>query len=225
MTFTDQELKVAAATVNKALVYSLPDLSNYHPEYSEQFLQRMDHLIERRRWGRRFRIAASRAAMILLTFLIGASTWLAFRVDARAAMKNWMHEMYKNSIIYHFFNASTEVILTEIEVSSLPEGYLQVADHYNETSRILVYRNETDQLIVSLYPMNADLTLLQTGTPSGMVMINDILADVYISEDATTCELVLIDEAKRLTVVFSGSIDLNELIQAAQSIEITLSSK
>ena len=225
MTFTDQELKVAAATVNKALVNALPDLSSYHPEYSDAFLKRMDHLIERRRWGRRFRIAASRAAVILLAFLIGTSTWLAFRVDARAAMKNWLHEMYKNSIIYHFFNASTEVILTEIEVSSLPEGYLQVADYIEGMSRVLVYENKTDQLIISLHQMSPELALLQTGTLSGVVTINDALADVYISEDATTYELVLVDEAKNLTVVFSGTIDLKELVKVAQSFEIILSTK
>lgn len=227
ITFTDEELKIAAGQVVKTLVDSLPDPSELEQpfEYSPEFLEKMDKLIKQeRRRETRARISR-RVASFALALLACASVWLTIDVEARAALFSWAREVYEESFIYRFFGEKPKEGLQEYEITQVPEGYVQVASDGNETMQVRVYQRDDDSLFLMYYQMQDGWEQVikpknpDTNFKWKQTTVNGIVADMYSYDNCEYAnELVWIDEAKGTVFHLSARLEEDDLIGVAESI-------
>lgn len=107
--FEDDELRQAARFVTQAMVDAVPPSSACQHVFSPAFQANIARLIAREKWMDVRQRWAKRIAVALFTLMVGAASWLSIDADARAAFIHWVREVYESSIIYRFFNDSSQV--------------------------------------------------------------------------------------------------------------------
>ena len=229
ITFTDDELTVAARQVVQALADSLPEPSEYERpfEYSDDFLAKMDRMIKYQRRREMAKRVAQRAASVALAFLIGASTWLAADAEARATFLTWVREVYEDSFIYRYFIARSEEELCNYEITSLPEGYMQTVFENDGESCFQLYQCGDSTITLFYYRMQEgwEHIVKDKNSDSGIVAKNvhvaGVPADLYEYKDgASASELIWVIEKDGIVFHISGFLQENELIEIAESVSL-----
>lgn len=145
--FTDDDLRLATASVCASMVNAVEAIPGGEHEYSDSFLEKMDALValDKRRSKRRH--VWHRVAGVFLAFLLGASIFLAANPEARAAFLAWVREVYESSVVYRFFGNASGV-LPRYEITWMPEGFVLVdEDTIDEDEiRICYYISESDDI-------------------------------------------------------------------------------
>lgn len=220
MSYTDEQLRDAAAFLRQAYYASLPDVSNYHPEYSEEFLQKMDRLCRQYRFRRQAKSFLKTVVAAVVALLITGSVWLGLNVDARAAFRAWLIEIYENTFIYRFFNDPADDRLVNYDIHKLPEGYAFDREIITPTEHIRIYRNGEIPLCFMYFKMSNQRVLGQLAAQRIETKVGKNHADYYSSEDGSSNDLVWFDEDKEMVFCLSGFFTEKEMIAIADNVAL-----
>ena len=154
--FTKKELRAAVrifAEKQESVLEAV--LDNDPVTFSDTFQHKMNTLLRQtslaaaKRHKTRSRIAAAGLALIL--FL---TAFFSFNTTARAEFVNWIKNIYKEFIVYHFFGEATSDQVSEIILEWLPEGFDltetdKTADHlsyvYESYDRTSIFMIDCDK--------------------------------------------------------------------------------
>lgn len=220
MTFTDEQLRDAAAFLRKAYCASLPDVSNYHPEYSSEFIEKMDRLCRQYRFRQKVKSFSQKIVAAIVVLLITGSLWIGLNVDVRAAFQIWLIEIYENTFIYHFFNDPVTEGLASYDIQKLPEGYIFVKSVNTSAVHTKVYRNTEVVLTLMYFDKNNQSTLGIVSDESFETRVGKYSANFYRSTDGDANDLVWLAEDTDVIFVLSGFLTEKQMVEIAESVVI-----
>lgn len=229
--FNDNDLKMAAQLVAESMLNNLPPKSECEHDFSDNFLAKMEKLLHRQKqcqaWHKMVRFAA--AVIITVTITFGAV--MAASPTARAAVVQWVREIYENSMIYRFFSETTEDTLPLYRLDWIPEGFEETDVFYNDIRYKALYLNdETGQGFVFEYYYMDDSTAPMVIPGDGCVLeqtkINGNPADYYQESDgADTNILMVFDEENNICFSVSATLDKDSIFTIAEHIVLDDSTK
>ncbi len=218
MTFTDEQLRDAAAFLRKAYCASLPDVSNYHPEYSSEFIEKMDRLCRQYRFRQKVKSFSQKIVAAIVVLLITGSLWIGLNVDVRAAFQTWLIEIYENTFIYRFFNDPATEGLSSYDIQMLPEGYIFVKELSTTTEHIKLYRNGENTLTLMYFEKNNQTMLGIASDERIETRVGKYSASFYRSTDGDSNDLVWLAEDTDVIFVLSGFLTEKQMVEIAESI-------
>lgn len=219
MNYSDAELKAAAELVRKALLNSLPDMSDYKPEYSPAFTEKMNQLFIKLHKRERLQRFGSQVAAILFTILLISNIWLLTNIEVVAVVKVWVREIFEDSFVYRYFIEQTNDTLKYYDITKLPIGYDEVVSERNDTSHFMMYQKD-DSIISFMYYKISDGTAQRVfAAESESITINGNQGDIYFSDDGQVIDLVFIDEKDGVVFWVSSDVKKEILVELAKSIK------
>jgi len=177
--FTDDDLRKAIARVAEIRLKQLDELEDYTYTFSDAFNEKMARLI-RRVMRRMYAVTfAKRVAAVFAAMLVGITAWLTFDVEARAAVFEWVKEVYENSIVYRYWGEPITHTLPQYDLTYLPDGFEKVDGWDDETRSSSFYINkETGDAIIYEYRFINNYSHIQIFEPTF-----DSYETVYIQEN------------------------------------------
>ena len=226
---SDEALKQAAASVQRAMLDSLPSPAECEHEFSPAFQARMKKLITQFNLRRTVRKTMQRAAMFALAALIGVSAWLSVDAQARESFFSRVREVYEEHIVYRFFGEPAAKTLPAYRITWLPEGYGEPLTHDSEQRYAALYQidNDTDSQFVFEYTfMRNDMYIHvdfdDAGCVHETVNLNGMQADFYQAVNPGDAnKLFWFDEDTELVFILSGSLEKSVMLHIAQSVILT----
>lgn len=222
---SDDDLRKAARMVRDSMLESLPGPSECEHEFSQDFYEKMEKLLSKERMHRTFRKAMQRVAVAFLAIVLGTGIWLSVDVEARAAVINWVREVYEDSVFYRFFNDS-DVSLPVYRLKDIGDDYRIVFEDEDATSYSIFYRNdESGESIFFEY------LIIQEGHVLGVlenqadyvhetVQIGATVGDYYdFTEKGSSDILVWIDEKNNIAFALNSTLEKDELLSIAEKIK------
>lgn len=228
--FDEDELRKAARLVTQAMVDAVSPSSECKHVFSPAFQAKMARLIAqekfidvRQRWAKRIAIA-------LLTLIVGVTSWLSIDADAREVFFNWVREVYENSIIYRFFNDSSQAFqdIPSYRPTCLPDGYRQLFISDDNNSQTIVYQKGEDaaETIIfdyRLYSSDTQIELMWEDTEYECleVQVGEYSAYFYQSLDGSKAnDLIWVNKSLGLIFSLNGYLDQNVMLHIAESIKL-----
>lgn len=223
--FSDKDLQLAAGKVRTALLESLPAPSDCTHEFSDSFLEKLEVVIQQGRKPLARTTILLRIAAVFMALLIGAGALFAFSPEVRAAVNQWVREVYENSILYRYIEEKESFVFPDYEVSWLPEGY-EKSDVYKDDDLIsALYENESgESIIINLYLMQNGRIhemVYQKGTEyiHETLFINGLLANYYeVPDHSDSNDLFVFNENQKVVLHINGFLDKELMVHIAESI-------
>lgn len=233
--FTDEDLRLAAASVCASMLDAVESIPSGEHEFSERFLDKMSALLDLDRLRRKRRRIRHRVASVFLAFLLGASIFLAVNPEARAAFLAWVREVYENSVVYRFFGRPKDAF-PQYELNWIPQGFVmesEINDEYNgNMQRILTYENpETGESFSFCYQsISEDISKVVGGydedAPSPeYCTINGLDGEYYPPGVSGTSSLVWMDEQNGVVLYIDSSLEKSVVLHIANSVRLANSTK
>ncbi len=221
---SDADLRLAAECVFEAMDKALSRIPDDQYVASARLDERVSRLYDRYRWHKKIHTAAIRVAILFIAFLVGVSVWLATDVQARAAVQDWIREVYERIFVYRFTVPLEEGVFPQYELGWVPEGFAETERHEDEHHKTIVYLNaETDDMIVfSYYRYHQSLAIGITGDNVHMekVTVSGMEGDIYENKDSETNSLVWIDGDQGLVFELSSAENKLVILYMAESISL-----
>ena len=227
--FTDDELRLAAASVCASMVEAAEAIPGGEHEFSDSFLEKMEALVALDKRRNKRRRVWHRIASVFLAFLLGASIFLATNPEARAAFFAWVREVYENSVVYRFLGDSNG-FLPKYEPSWIPEGFVLDGEYEEKVDdkiwRDVVYINAaTGDVFIFTYQTMADglsnvLTSYvgETISEPEHYLINGLEGDYYTSDTNT---LIWHDEDKGVSFIIGSTLTKDVILHIAESVVLS----
>ena len=220
---SDEALQKAARLVRDAMLASLPTPDQCAHTFSPEFQVKMNSLLARERATRLRRQLLRRVAIFFLTLVLGSGIWLAVDTEARAAVINWVREVYENSIIYRFIQEKT-VAFTNYRLDV--DNDYELIDEMIDASmyQAFYYNSHTGRSILFAYrPLNDGSLVGYIGGENSYtyeeVKIGSISADFYQStEEQGTNNLIWVDEQAMLVFTIDSNLPKDDMISLAENI-------
>lgn len=220
MTFNDEQLRDAVEFLWQQYYENLPDVANYYPDFSEEFSNKMNRLCAHYKRQMRIKTLAKNVAAIALVILILGGSCLATSPVARAALRNWIVEIYEDIFIYHFFENSTQNEWNDYEITALPQGYTNT--YVENTAGVCTKLYQQEDTILAFVYHKTDESLIHAvrDEQRTITQVDGLPADFYSSHDGSANTLVWIDEKTQTVFSLSGFFEQEKLIEIAESIQI-----
>ena len=217
-TFTDAELKAAAAQVREAMLSSLPDPEKCTHEFSDTFKAKMKPLFARAERKQRGRGVIRSIAAIFILLFISMTIWLSVDAEAREAVLNWVRHVYEDRVVYIFDTVAQSGELPEYEVTWIPEGFETIVVYEEEKLAGAVYYNETNGYYIGTqYHYISDATLeevlLEGEVQAEKVNVNGMEGDYYY--DSETNLLVWMDNNSSMVFIIDSQLEKEEIMHIA----------
>lgn len=229
--FNDHDLEKAAQLVAESMLNNLPPKAACDHTFSDGFLAKMEKLMNRQRlrqtWHKMLRVAAAIIITISLTF----GTVMVASPSARAAVVQWVREVYENSMIYRFFSEPSDESLPLFGLDWIPTGFEQVDSFYDKELYRSVYMNtQTGQGFAFEYYYMDRGTVSMVAPIEGCILehteINGNPADYYQElNDANTNVLMFFDEEKNICFSITATLDKDSIFTIAEHIILDKSTK
>lgn len=222
--FSEEELRQAACAIQDALLAALPEADEIECELSDGFRRRMDALMKKDKFRRRFRRTARNLAAALLFILLCSSIWLVFDTEARADFLRWVRNVYENSIVYEFFGDGREDKLPEIEFGWLPEGYTKAETNFGDNSGYVLFDSREGEKIVFMYEfmysgLHSEISDFDNNLEYEKVWIGGMPADFYFDPGEEDSNVLLwIDEDKGVCFIIISLLEKTDMIKIAENI-------
>ena len=219
---SDEMLRTAAANSRARFVAALEqDCAHDAPhEFSPGFERKIKKLSRRADHPNLYR-GLQRVASILLAALMGTGVWLSVDTEARAAVIQWVREVYEEHILYRYFNEPENDALPTYEITALPEGYTLTDTIVDETTAIQIFVNGDLGIIFTYYFISPDTqtVFFPEEYQYDSVKIGPYRADYYAPADKIyTNELIWFDEEQGIAFQLSAFVEKEEMIKIANSI-------
>lgn len=218
MSFTEEDLRQAAAAFREARLASLPAPEDCAEDLSPRFYRNMRPLLRRMRHPVLYQAMRQAAACFLAVLVLGGG-WLTVDTNARASFFQWVREVYETQIAYRFTGLPTEGETGVYRPAWVPEGYQEAVSsddiviYYNEENRILSFQYNVMQEGTAIYVVDADKATLTH------VEINGIPGELYLSTDPALANgLIWLDESTGMAFSISGFLEESDILHMAESV-------
>lgn len=230
MELSDAMLASALIKVKNYDVSSIPDNNEIDHTFSADFEKRMNKLIssfdKKEKNISFFRNALTKAAVIIITLCIGASSLVMISPQARADFKNAVMEFYETHIKFYFITGD-EVSGDFTNYENITAAYVPrdftLKEKYEEYEAVgYRYGNETDGLVYDIYVSLNDGLAVHTDKDKNNV--EEILIsgrDSYLvtGENDGKPYSTLIITGNKITVTIYGQLNREEIIKVGESIK------
>ncbi len=228
--FTDKELSYASAYVANAMLASLPAPGYCCHRFSSEFERKMALLcakVKRRAAVISFFRAA---AAVFLCILIGAVSWLAVDVDARAAVQKWVSEIFDDHVVYRF-EGDADSKLPVYEITWLPEGFELMESHATPTHSSVYFSDSNGNLLSIRYGIMHDGIIIEFFDPTHEnqaetfacenVSINGMDGKFYSKgSGSNTNNLIWFDNNLGIYFSINSSLNKSVIMHIAQCLEL-----
>ncbi len=221
MNFSDAQLADAVEFLWHQYCENLPDVSDYHPAYSADFLKKMDRMCAEYSFKRKVKSFIQNVAVVVLLVIIIGSACLVTSPTARALVRTWIVELFEDTFVYHFFENDIQSEWRDYEITELPEGYLKI--HADTVAGVCtqLYQHEGDILAFVYHKIDEGTVHAIKDKERESTYVGRIAADYYSSGDGTANTLVWIDEDAQVMFSLSGFFEQKTLVKIAESIQNT----
>lgn len=227
----DAALDSIIAEAGRSMLAALPKPGDCTHEFSTAFETKMRRLAARVRFTDVSMRLARSAAAVFLVILAGLGVFLAVDTDARADFFGMVREAYESRVVYRYFGGRTaSEELPDMELTWLPDGYVETERGGNNREQYVVYESEDDTLIISYYFIS-DSTLnvysfREESYVQKAVIINDIKGDLYMSQaPEESSELLWLDDDAGIAFILSSFSDEADILHIARGIKLAGSTK
>lgn len=220
------EAMLNAAASKSCNIYTEQVLSGYNADAQHIFsldFEKKIRKLKRRADHPVYYKAMRRVASIALAILIAGSSWIAVDAEARAAVVGWVKEICETYFVFRHDGITDSDTISgpaDYRPTWLPDGYSEFSVNTSETRIVVVYANETGEMIRFSYVQNPDETdwfIDVSQAEIKNVTVNGNMADILIAktpEEANAIAWVSADTAFYVT----GFVDENDLVKIAESV-------
>ena len=228
--WTEKELKEAAAQAVDAMLQAMPAPSECDHAFSPEFVARMEPLIQQGRSASKKRRLWPRVAAVLAAVLLSLGTWLTVDVEAREVLFGWVKEAYEWCVNYRFFSKEPATAIAPYEPSWIPEGFSLTYTSDQELGGVLVYSNKkTGQTLVFGYDKMSDSVVIGFGgdlSQHETLTVQGLHADFYhAAGDSTANNLIWFDESAGVVFTITGDVEKDVILHMAESVSLADSPK
>ena len=223
---TDLMLEEAVEHFADALISSLPAPSECDHTFSPEFEAKMDKLLKKAKKQRKPLRFVQRAAVIFLTIMISAATWLAVDNEARASFVRWTRELCGNTFLYRYFGQIPDQTIPDYHISSLPDGCNITSYSDSQDTQIAVFTTtEGDRFLFAYYYIyDGRLTAITTVGDDTInqepVLINGIEGTFYdLADEKYADSLFWIDDATGIAFELQSFCSKDVMLNMAESVE------
>lgn len=219
MSFDNKQLKDATDFLWDLYASSL-SADETEPDFSPEFLQKMEHLQRKYRMQKVWKTAARFAAILLLALALTGGAILTFSTDARAAFHSWFREITATGARYHFLNEPDETRLDYYRIKDIPDGYELVNAEYGQNIHLIHFsRNDGTKLIFSYSAIQAGGSSLPLSDLCQECTVNGQPAKYYHeNEEGRNSILIWRDEKAKMTFQLDGFLTMNEMVSLAERV-------
>lgn len=229
MEISDAMLAAALIRVKSLEASAIPDNSKIDHTFSADFEKEMDKLISSFNKSKFnasvFKSNLAKAAVIILTFCIGAFSLTMASPQARAAFKNAVMEFYENHIKFYFISGDETSAdfsnYESINAEYIPKGFT-LKEKYNEYEAV-GYRYENEEsLAYDIYVSLNDGLSVHTDKDKNNVeeiLISGREAYLISCENKGKPYSTLIITGNKITVTVYGQLDREEIIKVGESLK------
>ena len=228
--WTEKELKEAAAQAVDAMLQAMPSPSACDHAFSPEFISRMEPLIQQGRSASKKRRLWPRVAAVIAAVLLSLGTWLTVDVEAREVLFGWVKEVYDWCVNYRFFSKEPATAIAPYEPSWIPEGFSLTYTSDQELGGVLVYSNKkTGQTLVFGYDKMSDSVVIGFGgdlSQHETLTVQGLHADFYhAAGDSTANNLIWFDESAGVVFTITGDVEKDVILHMAESVSLADSPK
>ena len=228
--WTEKELKEAAAQAVDAMLQAMPSPSACDHAFSPEFISRMEPLIQRGRTASKKKRVWPRVAAVIAAVLLSLGTWLTVDVEAREVLFGWVKEAYEWCVNYRFFSKEPATAIAPYEPSWIPEGFSLTYTSDQELGGVLVYSNKkTGQTLVFGYDKMSDSVVIGFGgdlSQHETLTVQGLHADFYhAAGDSTANNLIWFDESAGVVFTITGDVEKDVILHMAESVSLADSPK
>jgi len=217
-------LRTAAANSRQRFVAALEqDCAHDAPhEFSPGFERKIKRLSRRADRPDIYR-GLQRVASVLLAALMGTGVWLSVDTEARAAVVQWVQEVYEVHILYRYFSPPPVDVLPTYEITALPEGYTLTESFTDETICVQMFENGESGMILTYQFIDPDTQTVIFATDENyryeQAFVGPISADFYRCLDSSgTNELFWVDDSSGIVFQLSTFFGKDDAVKIAVSI-------
>lgn len=222
---TDQMLEEAVDCFAAAMLASLPSPSECEHDFSPEFEAKMERLLKKATKHRKPLRLIQRAAVIFLTIIVSAATWLAVDNEARAAFIRWTREIFGNAIIYRYQGKVPDETIPDYCISKLPDG-CELTDYSDDKDmKIAVFTTlEEDGFIFIYYYIHDGIKTIITSVGDDTivqepVLINGTEGFFYDLDDEQYADsLFWIDDNTGIAFELQSFWGKDEMLKLAESV-------
>ncbi len=221
--WTEKELKEAAAQAVDAMLQAMPSPSACDHAFSPEFAARMEPLIQQGRRAAKKRRLWPRVAAVIAAVLLSLGTWLTVDVEAREILFGWMKEAYKWCVNYRFFSKEPATAIAPYEPSWIPEGFTLTHTSDHELGGTQVYSNEkTGQILVFEYDLMSDSMVIGFAgdlSQHETLTVQGLHAEFYhAAGDSNANNLIWFDESAGVVFTITGDVEKDVILHMAESV-------
>ncbi len=221
--WTEKELKEAAAQAVDAMLQAMPSPSACDHAFSPEFAARMEPLIQQGRRAAKKRRLWPRVAAVIAAVLLSLGTWLTVDVEAREILFGWMKEAYKSCVNYRFFSKEPATAIAPYEPSWIPEGFTLTHTSDHELGGTQVYSNEkTGQILVFEYDLMSDSMVIGFAgdlSQHETLTVQGLHAEFYhAAGDSNANNLIWFDESAGVVFTITGDVEKDVILHMAESV-------
>lgn len=218
----DETLTNAAKKVAESMKASLPPPDECHHEFSPDFEQNMQKLINQTKRRQYIHKYFQNIAVATLVVVIGFSTWLAIDSEAHATVIRWIKTVYEKSVVYEFFSSGDEQEESAYRLGWVPEGYCFENQTDGNGLAVITYKNNEDFInFIYTHSAGGGQAELFTGeVEAEPVTVNGNAGEFYLSETPSESNnLVWFDKTNNVWFSISGFVDKESMLRMAEHIE------
>lgn len=222
---TDERLKKAVEEAENALVKSLENDFYCEHEFSDEFLFKMNELINGVKPQRKKNSVLKSIASVLIILLITGSVLLFSETELGASCSSWIKTQYDKIMSYHIAEVKEENSedIVVYEPRWIPEGYKESSRIKGDDIRIILFADSAGNVIRFMYTKKGSITIEQDDFEYVERKVRDCYAELYISEDdSDSNKLVWIDEEDMVMFCISGFLEEDEIIKMATRVSKTM---
>lgn len=220
--FSDEQLSIAAGKVRRSMLASLPTPEDCATDFSAEFLRKMQKLVIRQRHKATANQFVRRAAILILSALIGLGGWLTVDVQAREAFFGWLRELGQNSIIYRPVEKNpSDAAKIRYHLPVIPEGYSLYWSDQDEFGGYFIYQNDGGKGLKFDYLYESNSSALLAGMLNAKIsktVVNGVTADLLVSSDPSIASAVVWTTDDNTVFFLSAFLDKGDLIALAESV-------
>lgn len=172
---------------------------------------------KRRPWQRAGRLVA----VILLFISLSFGLVMLFSAPTRAAFERWIVEWWQTHIVYRYTGEGES--LTQYELTSLPEGFVELERMETPTFTDVIYGNETGELICFSYTVMTQggvTVFVPNGDAVSEVMVGKNHGRLFIPQDPESLtKLSWTDDKAGIQFTIAADLDELDMVRLAEGIQ------
>ena len=219
MSFDNKQLKDATDFLWDLYASSLP-ADEMEPDFSPEFLKKMETLQRKHRVQKVWKTAARFAAILLLALALAGGAILTFSTDARAAFHSWLLEITDTGALYHFFNEPEEKAMEHYRIADISQSYELLQIEYGNSLHSLIYGHNDEVLLTFSY------SSMKKGDISRVISdhiekctVNGQPAEFYYDDkEGASSALIWQDEATGMLFKLDGFMTMEAMTRLAESV-------